>query len=149
MVDSLQGGAECTVISVIAKDAAMSEELRSYSDEHPRLEYRHFVLDEAPHLKTYLSRPDAAHWLGCQVGKTFQNDLTIVYASWYVDAPWWLLFVLSCTPLATWFAIQQRRRRRISNRLCHKCGYDLRATPDRCPECGTARTAEQQIQRGF
>jgi hypothetical protein len=56
----------------------------------------------------------------------------------------WLLGILAMgTAAATINVIRDGRRRRraqgVARGLCAGCGYDLRATPDKCPECGRAR----------
>jgi len=58
--------------------------------------------------------------------------------------PFLELAALSALP--TMFFVWVSKRRRTSGR-CRICGYDLRATPDRCPECGTMRSDGEGIDQ--
>jgi len=64
----------------------------------------------------------------------YNRDGTRVRRALYL--PHWLL--VGATMVAPVWRVRQRvrARRRAAVGHCPRCGYDLRATPDRCPECG-------------
>ena len=54
-----------------------------------------------------------------------------------VHVPLWLPTLVSAT-LCWYLGVPLRRRRKRKKLgLCLRCGYDLRASKERCPECGT------------
>jgi hypothetical protein len=55
-----------------------------------------------------------------------------------MDAPLWLMSLMTAMlpAVALRRRLVRRRRHEPGKYPCERCGYDLRATPDRCPECG-------------
>src|SRR5438046_5389810 len=88
-------------------------------------------------------RPPAIHWPNWEYFD--YSPATAARGLWLNDQyhlgiPWWLVFLLSGLPLLP-LRRCGRNAIRVSKGLCPTCGYDLRATPERCPECGTAISA--------
>jgi hypothetical protein len=102
--------------------------------------------------------PDVARAVGYP--RTWQFDfLGFRYAHWdrapyagatntfltWIELPYLPTIFLTAALPAMW--IRRRWLRAHEHRrpgMCGKCGYDLRATPDRCPECGTLNEIAHQ-----
>ena len=73
----------------------------------------------------------------CQAGR--QHTWTVGFP---LPVPLAVTSYLSLHGLAHGVA-RSRRGARQRLGLCRSCGYDLRATPGRCPECGTAAAGKE------
>jgi hypothetical protein len=62
------------------------------------------------------------------------------FTDWQEVFPHWVAVVLFLVVPAIRCTRWLRRRRAERAGHCPRCGYDLRATPDRCPECGASRS---------
>ena len=70
-----------------------------------------------------------------------------IFPCWVLIVPYWLVIVVGLVfpSVQARRYFRQRKQRRIG--LCHKCGYDLRASKDRCPECGTPTPAKTEAAK--
>ena len=68
------------------------------------------------------------------MGAVISIAFVVLMFGCYLGCYWYRLRIL----LWKWRVIPiQEQMERQRQGLCIKCGYDLRGTPERCPECGT------------
>jgi hypothetical protein len=68
------------------------------------------------------------------LGKRTLRATTVTFPHWLP----WLVFLAAGWATVRRVIYYATRKTGNSGGKCRSCGYDLRATPDRCPECGAA-----------
>ena len=70
-----------------------------------------------------------------------------------VRIPYWFFTGVALIFPLLWLRDLRRERRRFRSGHCPRCGFDLRMTPDGCPECGLVivreTVDEHESQAGF
>lgn len=82
--------------------------------------------------------PDRTAW-GVSYQRRVKSSRYVSSRAQEYGISFWLLFAAMLFPPTAVQTIRIWRQSQAAKRgLCRSCGYDVRATPARCPECGTA-----------
>jgi hypothetical protein len=103
--------------------------------------YRPHGWDEWEH-QTWPMRGNLGPLFGSRFGFSWYREVQLRPKDplkWRVVFPHWLAVVIFALPPVLVARKIFRRRRKAG--MCPVCGYDMRATPERCPECGTQEAA--------
>ncbi len=115
--------------SIFLNTGASSPNFQSWYSEAMPAEIPRMHLGAKPHLLGF-------GFEHAPYGRFGPREMRAVYLP-----DWFLLPLFALCPVGL---LIHRLRNRFSAGHCRSCGYDLRATPDLCPECGT-RPLERAI----
>jgi hypothetical protein len=111
---------------------------RYYASNHEEDAGTHWYFGRTPFREGGRLRQN---WYGFHFGRVGNQDRG--WSAQGLMVPHVLLVLVSLGPAACVGAsalARARNRRRARSGLCERCGYDLRASTERCPECGTVIT---------
>ena len=96
----------------------------------------HFIVAEKPFRGPYPTSVTYGLEQYPSAPKYLRPRLSNTGVYWEISIPFWLP-LLFAAPLPAYAAVQGLYRRSLNcEDRCVACGYDLRATPEQCPECG-------------
>jgi hypothetical protein len=140
------GGAQFRTASYQAPERSVVEE-RTWYQSGRRLSGGGYPLSPSPGPGKIASVTALGFELiVCDYRGPAPTGASVIQNEFSVTLPLWFLVAAFATPPVLWARARRRRRLEAEAGKCPACGYDLRATPGCCPECGTAASVPDEVQ---